>query len=171
LLSVDNIQMVDRCKHDADILAGVRRDYREARAFVHAKLGRASHYVITTFFHPPLRKKRTTLDPSLLRPEILAAKQERGDHLLVYGRISETSIAALGASGVSCRVYGARDGLTAEVQERNLAYRPFANEAFVDDLRAARGMVGSAGYSLMSEPSTCASRCSRCRSRGSSSRR
>jgi uncharacterized protein (TIGR00661 family) len=151
VLSVDNIQMVDRCRHDGEILAGVHRDYREARTFVYAKLGRASHYVITTFFRPPLRKKRTTLVPSLLRPEILAAKQERGGHLLVYGRISEASIAALEASGVPCRVYGARDGLTEEVQERNLAYRPFANEAFVLDLRTARGVVGSAGYSLMSE--------------------
>ena len=151
VLSVDNIQMVDRCKHDSEILKGIHRDYRTARAFVHAKLGRASQYVITTFFRPPPRKQRTTLVPSLLRPEILAAEPEPGDHLLVYGRISEASIAALEASGVPCHVYGARDGLTEEVQERNLAYRPFANEAFIDDLRTARGVVGSAGYSLMSE--------------------
>ncbi|HXV33360.1 MAG TPA: glycosyltransferase family protein [Gaiellaceae bacterium] len=151
VLSVDNIQMVDRCTHDAEILRGVHLDYREARTFIHAKLGRASHYVITTFFRPPLRKTRTTLVPSLLRPEILAARPERGEHLLVYGRISETAIAALEASGVPCHVYGARDGLTEEVRERNLAYKPFANEAFIDDLRAARGVVGSAGYSLMSE--------------------
>jgi uncharacterized protein (TIGR00661 family) len=107
--------------------------------------------VITTFFYPPPRKKRTTLVPSLLRPEILAAKPERGDHLLVYGRISETAIAALEASGVPSHVYGARDGLTEEAQEGSLSYRPFANEAFIDDLRTARGVVGSAGYSLMSE--------------------
>jgi uncharacterized protein (TIGR00661 family) len=151
VLSVDNIQMVDRCKHDVEILKGIHLDYRTARTFVHAKLGRASHYVITTFFHPPLRKKRTTLVPSLLRPEILAAKPERGDHLLVYGRISETAIAALEASGVKSHVYGARDGLSEEVQEGSLSYRPFANEAFIDDLRTARGVVGSAGYSLMSE--------------------
>ena len=151
VLSVDNIQMVDRCKHDGEILRGIHGDYREARTFVHAKLGRASHYVITTFFRPPLRKERTTLVPSLLRPEILAAEPERGDHLLVYGRISEASIAALEASGVRSHVYGARDGLTEAVQEGSLSYRPFANEAFIDDLRTARGVVGSAGYSLMSE--------------------
>jgi uncharacterized protein (TIGR00661 family) len=151
VLSVDNIQMVDRCKHDAEILKGIHRDYRTARAFIHAKLGRASHYVITTFFRPPLRKKRTTLVPSLLRPEILAAEPEQGDHLLVYGRISEASIAALEGSGVVSHVYGARDGLTEEVVEGPLHYRPFANEAFIDDLRTARGVVGSAGYSLMSE--------------------
>ena len=151
MLSVDNIQMVDRCKHDGEILSGIHGDYREARTFVHVKLGRASHYVITTFFRPPLRKKRTTLVPSLLRPEILAAKPERGDHLLVYGRISEASIAALEDSGVRSHVYGARDGLTEAAQEGSLSYRPFANEAFIDDLRTARGVVGSAGYSLMSE--------------------
>jgi uncharacterized protein (TIGR00661 family) len=151
VLSVDNIQMVDRCKHDSGILEGIHADYRMARAFIHAKLGRADHYVITTFFRPPLRKKQTTLVPSLLRPEIIAAKAEQGDHLLVYGRISETSIAALEASGVTCHVYGARDGLTEEVVEGHLRYRPFANEAFIDDLRTARGVVGSAGYSLISE--------------------
>ena len=151
VLSVDNIQMVDRCKHDGEILKDIRRDYELARTFVNSKIGRADHYVITTFFRPPVRKKRTTLVPSLLRPEIIAAKPERGDHLLVYGRISESSIAALEASGVVCHVYGARDGLTEEVVEGPLRYRPFANEAFIDDLRTARGIVGSAGYSLMSE--------------------
>jgi uncharacterized protein (TIGR00661 family) len=143
--------MVDRCVHDAEIRRGVERDYLTARAFVGRKIPRADRYLITTFFRPPLRKKRTSLIPSLLRPEILAAKPERGDHLLVYGRISEASIAALEASGVQSHVYGARDGLTEDVQEESLTYRPFANEAFIDDLRTARGVVGSAGYSLMSE--------------------
>lgn len=151
VLSVDNIQMVDRCRHDGEILKGIRRDYEMARSFVNRKIPRANHYLITTFFRPPLRKKGTTLIPSLLRPEILAAKSERGEHLLVYGRISEASIAALEASGVQSHVYGARDGLTEDVQEGSLTYRPFANEAFIDDLRTARGVVGSAGYSLMSE--------------------
>jgi uncharacterized protein (TIGR00661 family) len=151
VVSIDNIQMVDRCSHDAEIRRGVERDYLTARAFVSRKIPRADRYLITTFFRPPLRKKRTSLIPSLLRPEILAAKAERGDHLLVYGRISEASIAALEASGVKSHVYGARDGLTEDVQERSLTYRPFANEAFIDDLRTARGVVGSAGYSLMSE--------------------
>ena len=36
-------------------------------------------------------------------------------------------------------------------RDGNLLYRPFANEAFIDDLRTSRGVVASAGYSLMSE--------------------
>ncbi len=151
VISVDNIQMVDRCRHDADLLRGIHKSYLAARAFVAAKVPHADHYLITTFFRPPVRKKRTTLIPSILRGEILAARPEPGEHLLVYGRISETAIGALEGSGVPCLVYGARDGLTEDVRERNLRYRPFANEAFVDDLRTCRGVVASAGYSLMSE--------------------
>ena len=86
--------MVDRCVHDAQLLHGLRRDYLAARSFVRMKLPHAQHYLVTTFFWPPLRKRRTTLVPSLLRPEILAAAPENGDHLLVYGRISQTSIDA-----------------------------------------------------------------------------
>ena len=49
------------------------------------------------------------------------------------------------------RIYGGRDGVTADERDGNLLYRPFANEAFVDDLRTCRGVVATAGYSLMSE--------------------
>jgi uncharacterized protein (TIGR00661 family) len=151
VISVDNIQMVDRCRHDPAVLTGFKRDYLASRAFISAKLPRANHYVITTFFWPPTRKERTSLVPSLLRNEVLAATREPGEHLLVYGRISETAVAALEASGVPARIYGGRDGVTADESEGNLLYRPFANEAFVDDLRTCRGVVASAGYSLMSE--------------------
>jgi len=151
VISVGNIQMVDRCRHDAGILRGIRSHYLEARAFVGRKLPRADRYLITTFFHPPIRKARTALIPSILRPEILAARRESGDHLVVYGRISEESTAALRASGVPCRVYGARDALTADVEDGNLLYRPFSNEVFIDDLRTSLGVVASAGFSLMSE--------------------
>ena len=41
--------------------------------------------------------------------------------------------------------------MTADERDGNLLYRPFANEAFVEDLRTCRGVVASAGYSLMSE--------------------
>ena len=151
VISIGNIQMVDRCRHDAEILKGVRRDYLAARALVHAKLTLADQYLVTTFFTAPIRKPRTLLVPSILRPEILAVTPEPGDHLLVYGRIGETAIAALEESGLACLVYGARDGLTEDVVERNLRYRPFANEGFIEDLRRCRGVVASAGYSLMSE--------------------
>ena len=132
-------------------MRGIRRDYLTARAFVGSKLPRADHYLIATFFYPPLRKKRTTLVPPILRPEIVAAPPEPGDALLVYGRLGKAALSALKRADVPCLVYGARDGLTRDEREDNLVFRPFSNQAFVDDLRSCRGVVASAGFSLMSE--------------------
>ena len=151
VISIGNIDMVGRCRHDAEILRGVRPDYLTARAYVNAKIPRADHYVIATLFRPRVRLRRTTLAPPILRPEILEVRPERGDHLLVYGHIGDAAIAALDASGLPCLIYGARDGLIDDVHEGKLVYRPFSNEGFIDDLRRARGVVASAGHSLMSE--------------------
>ncbi len=89
--------------------------------------------------------------PSLLRPEVLAAVPEQGEHLLVYGRICETAVAALKSSGIPAHVYGGREDVEVDERDGTLLYRPFSNEGFVEDLRTSRGVVASAGYSLMSE--------------------
>ena len=73
VVSVDNIQMVNRCTHAPEILAEHESDFRIAKAVVKPKVAGAFHYLVTTFFYPPVRKKRTTLHPPILRPEILAA--------------------------------------------------------------------------------------------------
>ncbi len=74
VVSVDNIQMVNRCTHAPEILAGHEGEFRLAKAVVKPKVAGAFHYLITTFFYPPVRKKRTTLHPPILRPEILAPR-------------------------------------------------------------------------------------------------
>ena len=83
VISIDNMQIINRCQHP-EILAGFERDFELTKAIVKAKVAGAYHYLITTFFYPKLRKPRTTLEPSILRPEILASKSEDGDHLVVY---------------------------------------------------------------------------------------
>jgi uncharacterized protein (TIGR00661 family) len=150
-ISLGNIQMVARCTHDAEILDGVRSAYAQARGFVTAKLPRAQRYLILTFFHPEVRAKRTELVPPILREEIVAARPERGGHLVAYGRLAQESFDALAATGVPTFVYGARDGLGEDVVEGSLTFRPFSNDGFVEDLRTCRGVVASAGFSLMCE--------------------
>jgi uncharacterized protein (TIGR00661 family) len=153
VISVDNMQVINRCTHDAEILAGMRAEFELTRAIVKAKVAGAFHYHVTTFFHPPVRKERTTLHPPILRPEILAARGEPGDHLLVYQTsTSNTALPdLLRASGRECRIYGLRRDLKEELREGNLRYRPFSETAFIDDLRTARGVIASAGFTLMGE--------------------
>jgi uncharacterized protein (TIGR00661 family) len=152
-ISVDNIQILDRCRHDDGITAGHRADFELARALVRWKLPGCRHYVVTTFFRPPVRRTRTTLVPSLLRAEILAADPEPGEHLLVYQTAegNEGLPAALAATGLECRVYGYRRDLVADVREGRLLYRPFDETRFVDDLRTAHGVVTGGGFTLLSE--------------------
>jgi uncharacterized protein (TIGR00661 family) len=153
VISVDNMQVINRCTHDASLLAGFEDSFEGTRALVKSKLPGCFHYLTTTFFYPPVRKERTSLLPSILRPEILAARSEPGEHLLVYQTATTNSALPdlLKASGLPCHIYGMRRDLTEDVRDGNLVYRPFSEKGFIDDLRTARAVVAGGGYTLMSE--------------------
>jgi uncharacterized protein (TIGR00661 family) len=157
VISIDNMQIIARCQHAPEILAGAEADYELTRAIVKAKVAGAAHYHITTFFYPPVRKERTTLHPPILRPEILDARLGDGDgdgeHLLVYQTSGSNAAlpALLAGCGRECRVYGYRRDLREEVVEGNVRYRPFSEAGFIEDLRTAAGVIASAGFTLMGE--------------------
>jgi uncharacterized protein (TIGR00661 family) len=89
--------------------------------------------------------------PPIIRPEIIDAVSERGDHLIVYSSGEARLLEALKSSRVPCRVYGMRGGPADDETDGNLTFRPRSNEGFVDDLRTARGVIAGGGFSLLSE--------------------
>lgn len=153
IISVDNMQVINRCKHPPEILEGYRADFEIAKAVVKAKLPFCDHYLITSFFRPELRKERTSLHPPILRPEILAATPTEGEHIVVYqtaeGHGGLTS--ALQDSGLECRIYGMRRDISEDEVEGNLRFRPFSEATFIEDLASARGVIASGGFTLMGE--------------------
>ena len=153
ILSVDNMQILNRCTHGPDILRGDDAEFHIARLFVKSKLPFCDHYLITSFFRPPIRKPKTSLFPPILRPEILTADRRRGDHLIVYQTAEgNTSLVdTLTRTGLECRIYGMRRGITEEQVEGNLRYRPFSEAGFIDDLASARGVIAGGGFTLMGE--------------------
>ena len=153
IFSIDNMQVLNRCAIPDALIEGHRADFEIAKAFVKSKLPFCDHYLITTFFHPPIRKERTSLHPPILRPEILDAKATAGEHLLVYQTAEghETLARTLERTGLECRVYGMRRGIAEEQVEGNLRYRPFSERGFVDDLASARGVIAGGGFTLMGE--------------------
>lgn len=152
-LSVDNMQLINRCTLPPEVIAGHQAEFQLTKAFIKSKLPFCDEYFITTFFHPEIRKDRTRLFPPILRPEILAATRRRGDHLLVYttGEGNTSFAEALRQSGIECRVYGMRRNLTAEVIEDNLRYQPFSEGRFVEDLASSRAVIAGGGFTLMGE--------------------
>jgi uncharacterized protein (TIGR00661 family) len=153
VVSLDNNQVVNRCAHQGDVLRGHETEFLLAKAVVKAKLPGCFHYLVTSFFFPEVSKPRTTLVPPVLRPEILAARPEPGDHLLVYQ--TSTSNAALPvilkSTGVPCRVYGLRRDISQDLHDGGVVHRPFDEATFVEDLRTARGVISGGSFTLMTE--------------------
>lgn len=155
IVSIDNQQIICRCKHDKIIKAGAKLDYQMTKAFVKAKLPGCDHYIITTFFFPPIKKKfleTTTLVPPILRKPILEAKKHatRGDHVLVYQTsTSDTRLVPTlnEVTGERFVVYGLRRSET----HGNCTLKEFSEDGFVEDLASAKAVVANGGLSLLGE--------------------
>ncbi len=153
IISIDNMQIINRCTHPPEVLAGHETSFQLTKTFIKGKLPGCNEYLITTFFYPPIRKDCTSLHPPILRPEILAAKPSNGDHLLVYQTAEghDALLDALRASGVECRIYGMKRGITEEVVEGNLRFKPFSEAGFIDDLASSKAVIAGGGFTLMGE--------------------
>jgi uncharacterized protein (TIGR00661 family) len=155
IVSIDNQQIIARCKHDKSIKNGAKLDYQVTKAFVKAKLPGCDHYIVTTFFFPPVKKKfqeDTTLVPPILRRAILEAKPQArfGEHVLVYqtSTSDKTLIPTLNAiTGERFVVYGLRKN----AHHGNCQLKEFSEDGFVADLAAAKAVVSNGGLSLIGE--------------------
>jgi len=149
VISIDNMQVINRCRHEKEVVRGSDFDFRLARLAVKSKIPGAYHYLVTTFFTPPVRKRYTTLVPPILRPEIRAAERAPGEHVLVYQTqtTNHQLVPLLKKMPYRFRVYG----LGREGADGNVTLCAFSETRFVDDLRSARAVVAGGGFSLMSE--------------------
>jgi len=149
VLSIDNMQIINRCRHDGLIDEDHRFDFKTAKALVKVKLPGCYHYLITSFFFPPPRKERTSLFPPILRRKVLEAETTQGDHLLVYQTTTtnERLLDVLSRTKIPCRVYG----LNREENLGTIQLRGFSEDGFIRDLASCRGVLATGGYSLMGE--------------------
>jgi uncharacterized protein (TIGR00661 family) len=155
IVSIDNQQIIVRCRHEKSMKEGAKLDYQITKAFVKAKLPGCDHYIITTFFFPPIRKKfqdDTTLVPPILRMPILEAKPKAkfGSHVLVYqtSTSDKTLIPTLNAiAGERFIVYGLRKN----AHHGNCQLKEFSEDGFVADLAQAKAVVTNGGLSLIGE--------------------
>jgi uncharacterized protein (TIGR00661 family) len=150
VISIDNMQIINRCDHgDLEIPDEERRAFRLSKTIVKAKLPHCDWYLITSFFFPPVRKKRTSLHPPILRDAILDARQSNGDHVLVY-QTSDTFrelIPTLKRLPGTFIVYG----LKRDENLGNVILKDFSESGFVSDLASARAVLAGGGFSLMGE--------------------
>ncbi len=150
VLSIDNMQIINRCDHDElGIPKEERGSFRLSKTIVKAKLPHCDHYFITTFFFPPVRKKRTSLHPPILRDAILNAPVSDGEHVLVYQTSDSFHdlIPTLQRLPWKFFVYG----LKRDEEMGNVTLKGFSEDGFVRDLASARAVLAGGGFSLMGE--------------------
>ena len=149
VISIDNMQIINRCRHD-DLPPESQADYRLTKALVKAKLPGCAHYFITTFFSRPVRKRRTTLVPPILRDSILNARPTDGDHVLVY-QTSPTFQALLPALQAMTHQRFEVYGFNRDEDLGNVRLHRFSEAGFIQNLASARAVITNAGFTLLSE--------------------
>jgi len=111
----------------------------------------AVRYVILNFFRAPVKIKEAVVAAPIVRPVVTALEASVGDHILIYstsGKGSERLAKMLGEFGSEkFIVYG----FDKEEQHRNCLFKKRSTEGFLLDLASSRGVVASAGFSLISE--------------------
>ncbi len=153
VISIDNMQIINRAHLDVTVPPAEREHYDVARLIVRAKLPRARHYLVTTFFELPLRLRyaeRTTLVPSIIRPEIQAARSSAGDYVLVYQTATnQTDLVEIlqQLPDQEFRVYG----FNKDEAHGNVLLRPFSEAGFIAELAGSRAVLTNGGFSLISE--------------------
>lgn len=153
LLSIDNMQVINRCNMGFEVPDDEMSSYRIAKAAVKAKVPYCSRYLISAFFNAPPIKPHTRMIPPILRNIVLETKANpppKGDHILVYQTASAQDDLITELQKVTDHpflVYG----LNREAVEGNVTLRKFSEEGFVKELASARAVVTNGGFSLISE--------------------
>lgn len=150
VISIDNMQVMDRCRLELDIPKEEKNNYRLARNIVKLKVPACNHYFISSFFDAPVMRKNTSLVPPIVREAIQRAKVSQGNHILMY----QTSGSLKTVQETLCQlpdqkfiVYGMNQDSTGG----NVVFKPFSESGFIADLASARAVIANGGFSFISE--------------------
>ena len=148
-ISLDNEHLLTVCRLEHRL----RHFFPRATATVVTKsfgVGAAS-YVVTNFFRAPLKSDRAVLAPPIVRPIVTTLEPSNAGHVVVYWTTGteETGLRSVLRQfrDQTFHVYG----FDKSARIDNCVFKQPSTEGFLADLAAARGVVASAGLSLISE--------------------
>jgi len=150
IISIDNMQIIDRGKIDIKIPESEKINYKIAKAIIKAKLPNCDQYLISSFFDVEIKKKNTVLIPPVIRKEIIEAITEIKDHILIYqSSCDETTMIDLlhTISDQNFVVYG----FNKEEDHGNVKLKAFSESEFINNFRTAKAVFSNGGYSFISE--------------------
>jgi uncharacterized protein (TIGR00661 family) len=125
-----------------------RRDAAAAKLVTRLMTPYADTYLVTSFFDAPTRRRNTFLVPPILRSEVLNAKPEAGEHVLMYVTSPSPDLVQL-LQQVRARFVAYGFGM--EGQQGNILFKKPSMTGFLADLAGAKAIIANAGFSLVSE--------------------
>lgn len=150
IISIDNMQVLNRCKPTVKIPLQVKDDFLVAQAIVKAKVPFAQHYFITSFFDAVISKKSTSLVKPIIRDAIIDAKPTQGNHILMY----QTSTTFKKVKEVLKQLPNERFviyGMNIDEVDGHMQFKKFSETTFVNDLSSAYAVIANGGFSFISE--------------------
>lgn len=147
LVSIDNQHRMRYMRYPHPPGLGAER--RVTETVIRAMVPRPALSFVTTFWFGEVTNERTFLFPPILRRAVRDAVPSEGDHVLVYvTKAFDQLLDVLRArSDTRFRVYGFGDAR----EEGHISFRPFSFDGFLADLASARAVVGTAGFTLITE--------------------
>ena len=129
----------------------LRAQARAAAPFVQALYDWQRATIVSSFYNAPIKRayQNTTWVGTLIRPELMGIKPERGGHLVGYIRrqASPGTLAALASCGREVRLYG----LGERPSQGSLRFLAIDERRFLDDLASCQAVISTAGNQLVGE--------------------
>jgi len=112
---------------------------------------RAATYVVPNFFKAPLKTDRAILAPPIVRPAVTQLTPSDAGHVIIYWTTGTEESRLRAVLKEFPRQLFYVYGFDKKVRVGNCVFKRASTEGFLDDLASARGVVASAGLSLISE--------------------
>lgn len=148
LISLDNQHLMTQC--EIQVPDKYSNDRIKAEGVVRSFIQLPSHYLITSYFFPPVKNpSKVKMFFPILREEILQLKPYIEEHILVY-QTSDSNLELLDLLkdfDDECIVYGFHE----DKKEKNLLFKTFNEDEFFQDLASARAVITNGGFTLITE--------------------
>lgn len=150
IISIDNMQIIDRGKLNITIPTSEKTNYKIAKGIIKSKISNCNKYLISTFLDIELRKKNTVLVPPIIRNEIIKTKVEIKDHILIYqSSCNKNTIIKILKQLPHEKFY--LYGFNVEENHGNVQLKKFSEAEFISYFSSAKAVFSNGGYSFISE--------------------
>ncbi len=148
-ISIDHEHLLTHCKLEhnfKDLFSRLTAQIVTKCYYIQAR-----KYMVLNFFKVPTKSRSTLVVPPVLRPEVIKQTPTRGKHIVFYSTDATVKEKLKKILGNFPRQQFVIYGFNQQSEEGNCSFKKTSTEGFLKDLASSRGVIATAGFSLISE--------------------